>query len=110
MNLLQAGRARSFLPVVRMSRAGVTVIRPLVLSTEAAIIDEVRRLGLPVLETVCPFAGRTERARVRGFIKALRSGEGGLAVPDLYAKVVNALENLSDGDAWGGCPSNEEGC
>ena len=97
MNLLQAGRARSFLPVVHMSRAGVTVIRPLVLSTEAAIIDEARRLSLPILETVCPFAGRTERARVRALLKALRAD-----VPDLHAKVLNALENLSDGDGWSG--------
>ena len=29
---------------------------------------------------------------------------------DVETTVVNALENLSDGDAWGGCPSNEEGC
>ena len=45
LNLLHAGRARSFQPVAYMSRTGVTVIRPLALSTEAAIIDEARRLA-----------------------------------------------------------------
>ena len=96
LNLLHAGRARSFQPTALMSRTGVTVIRPLVLSTEAAIIDEARRLRLPILETVCPYAGRTERQTMRDLLKTLRAD-----VPDLYSKVLNALENLSDGDRWG---------
>lgn len=96
MNLLQAGRARSFLPVVHMSRAGVTVIRPLVLSTEPAIVDEARRLALPVLaHASCPWAGRTERQRVRTFLSRLRAD-----VPDLNGKLLNALERLSGQDAW----------
>ena len=96
LNLLHAGRARSFQPVALMSRTGVTVIRPLVLSTEAAVIDEAGRLGLPILETVCPYAGRTERQSVRDLLGRLRGD-----VPDLYSKVLNALENLSDEDRWG---------
>ena len=95
LNLLHAGRARSFQPVATMSRTGVTVIRPLVLSTEAAITDEARRLSLPILETVCPYAGQTERSNVRDMIKGLRAG-----VPDIYGKVLNALERISDSDRW----------
>ncbi len=95
MNLLHAGRARSFHPVSLMSRTGVTVIRPLVLSTEAAIIDEAKRLALPVIASACPFAGHTERQRVREFVADLRG-----RVPDLYAKIVNALQNLSDSESW----------
>ena len=72
-----------------------TVIRPLIASPEAAIVDEVKRLGLPVLETVCPFAGGTERQRVKDLLEALRRD-----VPDLFSNVVNALENLSDADRW----------
>ena len=95
MNLLHAGRAKSFQPVSLMSRTGITVIRPLVLSTEAAIIDEAQRLALPVIASACPFAGHTERQRIREFIADLRG-----KVPDLYAKIVNALENLSDSESW----------
>ena len=96
MNLLRAGRARSFLPAVHMSRAGVTVVRPLVLSTEAAIIDEARRLALPVMEhAACPYAGHTERQRIRDFLADLRAD-----VPDLNSKLLNALSNLSGADAW----------
>ena len=95
MNILHAGRAKSFQPVSLMSRTGVTVIRPLVLSTEAAIIDEAKRLALPVIESACPFAGHTERQRIREFVAELRG-----KVPDLFAKIVNALENLSDSESW----------
>ena len=95
MNLFHAGRARSFQPTAHMSRTNITVIRPLVLSTEAAIIDEAKRLSLPVIESVCPFAGHTERQRIREYIANLRR-----EVPDIYAKIVNALENLSDSESW----------
>ncbi len=95
MNIFHAGRAKSFQPVSLMSRTNITVIRPLVLSTEAAIIDEAKRLELPVIPSACPFAGHTERQNTRDFIADLRR-----KIPDLYSKIVNALENLSDSDAW----------
>ena len=95
MNLLHAGRAKSFQPVAYMSRTNIKVIRPLIFATEAAIIDEAKRLELPIVKSPCPFAGHTERQRTREFIADLRK-----KIPDLYAKVVNALENLSDSDNW----------
>ena len=95
MNLIHTGRAQSFQPTAHMSRTGVTVIRPLVLSTEAAIIDEAKRLSLPIIPTSCPFAGHTERQRIRDYIAELR-----IRVPDLYGKIVHALENLSDSESW----------
>ena len=95
MNLLHTGRAKSFQPVAYMSRTNIKVIRPLVLSTEAAIIDEAKRLELPIIKSPCPFAGHTERQRTREFILELRK-----KIPDVYSKVINALENLSDLDSW----------
>ena len=95
MNLLHTGRAQSFRPTAHMSRTGITVIRPLVLSTEAAIIDEAKRLSLPIIPTSCPFAGHTERQRIREYIAGLRE-----TVPDLYGKILHALENLSDSESW----------
>lgn len=95
MNLLHAGRAKSFQPVAHMSRTNVTVIRPLVLSSEAAIIDEAKRLGLPVISSACPFAGHTERQRTREFVFELKK-----RIPDLYSKIINALENLNGLESW----------
>ena len=95
MNLFHSGRAKSFQPKALMTRTGVTVIRPLVLSTESAIIDEVRRLNLPVISSPCPFAGHTERQRVREYIAGLRKD-----IPDLYGKILHALQNLTDSESW----------
>ena len=95
MNLMHAGRAKSFQPVAYMSRTCVTVIRPLILSSEAAIIDEAQRLELPIIPSACPFAGHTERQKTRDFISELRK-----KIPDINSKVINALENLSDNDSW----------
>ena len=95
MNLFHTGRAKSFQPKAYMSRTNVTVIRPLVLSAEAAIIDDAKRLELPVIASACPFAGHTERQRIREYISDLR-----VRVPDLYAKILNALENLSESESW----------
>lgn len=95
MNLLRSGRAKSFKPKFFMTRTAVTVIRPLVLSTEAAIIDEVKRLELPVIKSPCPFAGHTERQRIREQISGLAGN-----IPDLYGKILHALQNLSDSESW----------
>ena len=95
MNLFHAGRAKSFQPVALMSRTNVTVIRPLIFATESAVIDEAKRLELPVIKSPCPFAGHTERQRTREFISDLRK-----KIPDIYSKVINALENLSEQDCW----------
>ncbi len=90
MNLFQTGRAKSFQPVAYMSRTGVTVIRPLVLSTEAAIIDEAKRLELPIIPSACPYAGHTNRQETREFIAELRE-----RIPDLYVKILHALRESS---------------
>lgn len=95
MNLFHSGRAKSFQPKSLMTRTGVTVIRPLILSTESAVIDEVKRLNLPVISSPCPFAGHTERQRIREYIAGLRRD-----IPDLYGKILHALENLSDSESW----------
>lgn len=95
MNLLHSGRAKSFQPKSLMTRTGVTVIRPLVLSTESAIVDEVKRLNLPVISSPCPFAGHTERQRIREYIAGLRKD-----IPDLYGKILHALQNLTESESW----------
>ena len=87
LNLFHTGRSQSFYPAAFMSRANIHVIRPLVLSSEAMIIDEVKRLELPVIESTCPFAGHTHRDNIREIVSNLRKNY----VPDLYAKIIHAL-------------------
>ena len=95
MNIFHTGRAKSFKPSAHMSRTNVTVIRPLILSTEDAIIDEVKRLNLPIISSPCPFAGHTQRQKIRDLISSLK-----ISIPDIHGKVLHSLENISENDKW----------
>jgi tRNA(Ile)-lysidine synthase TilS/MesJ len=95
MNLLRAGRARSFQPKFFQDRTGVEVIRPLIYTRESAVIAEAHRLELPILATNCPYAGKTERQRVKETLTGMAA-----LYPDLYGNVLNALKTLSSSDRW----------
>jgi tRNA(Ile)-lysidine synthase TilS/MesJ len=95
MNLLRAGRARSFQPKFFQERTCVEVIRPLICTRESAVIAEARRLELPVLASNCPYAGKTERQRVKETLAGMAA-----SYPDLYSNVLNALKTLSSSDRW----------
>jgi tRNA(Ile)-lysidine synthase TilS/MesJ len=101
MNLLRAGRARSFQPKFFQDRTGVEVIRPLIYTRESAVIAEAHRLELPILPTNCPYAGKTERQRVKETLTGMAA-----LYPDLYGNVLNALKTLSSSDRWQAYPSS----
>ncbi|MDR1376542.1 MAG: tRNA 2-thiocytidine biosynthesis protein TtcA, partial [Synergistaceae bacterium] len=82
MNLFRGGRIRSFQPKFLQDRTGIEVIRPLIYAGETSILDEARRLELPILLGACPYAGKTERQRTKEML-----GEMMTRVPDIFANV-----------------------
>lgn len=95
MNLLRAGRAKSFQPRVYQDRSRLWVIRPLIYARESAVVAEAERLELPVLSTCCPYAGKTERQRTKEMLASMKK-----RVPDLFSNVLNALRSLDGADRW----------
>lgn len=95
MNLFRAGRFKSFQPKLFQDRTNLWIIRPLVYLRETKIIADVERLALPVLKNPCPFAGETERQRIKKFLH-----ETSQKIPDIYANTLNALKNINGDDAW----------
>ena len=95
MNLFRAGRAKSFQPKFLQDRTGVEVIRPLIYARETSIVAEARRLELPILLGACPYAGKTERQRVKEMLAEMKT-----RVPDIFGNVANALKTLDDSDRW----------
>lgn len=95
LNLFRAGRFKSFKPKFYQDRTDLWLIRPLIYLRESRIVNEVARLGLPVLDNSCPYAGETERQRIKELIKTLSS-----YVPDIHSNTLNAIRNLSDNDRW----------
>ena len=87
MNLLDLGTLDCFKPVTYLSRKDLTMIRPLILTTEEDIEAAVRRQGLPVVKNPCPIDHETERARVDTLVKELEE-----QYPGLSQKTIGALQ------------------
>ncbi len=87
MNLWRGGRLECFCPVTHLSRRGLTVIRPLVLATEAEVTAAVRKAGLPVVKSRCPVDGATERAAMADFVHTMAQRD-----PAFRQKMLNALQ------------------
>lgn len=95
MNLFRTGRFKSFQPKFFQDRTNLWLIRPLIYLRETKIIADVERLGLPVLKNACPFAGETERQRIKILLQELSKD-----VPDIHANTLNALKNIASRDRW----------
>ncbi len=78
MNLLNEGRIGCFSPVSYLSRKDLTLIRPLVFAPEREIRNAVRRAQLPVVKSLCPVDGCTERQWTKEFLETLEKGHPGV--------------------------------
>ena len=96
LNLVSGGRFRCFAPRTWHSRSRITVIRPLVYLQERHIRSEVQRLGLLPVAPPCPYAGGTERARIKELLALLQE-----RYPDIRSNVLHALQNIRQEDCWG---------
>ena len=95
MNIFRAGRAKSFKPKLWQDRTNVEIIRPLIYTSENSIIDEARRLELPILPSTCPYAGKTERQRTKKMLADLKT-----KIPELFSNVIHALKTIDSSDRW----------
>ena len=96
MSLFQEGRIHTFHPKTKLSRTGITVIRPLVYVPESHVKHMDRLLSLPVVKSPCPVDGKTARAEMDDLLRALKKNDQVnlllIAVhPDHQKKGVNAI-------------------
>jgi tRNA(Ile)-lysidine synthase TilS/MesJ len=71
MSMFMEGRLNTLAPKSFLSRSGITLVRPLIYLPESHIKGVVKRLGLPVQPSVCPFEGITARDEAKDAIAAL---------------------------------------
>ena len=88
LSLIHEGRFRTFHPVTRMSRSGITVIRPLIYLPEYHVRHMQKILNLPVLKSSCPVDGKTERQTAANLLTDLRK-----RFPDAPERILHALQN-----------------
>lgn len=87
MNLFNEGRIDCFSPVSYMSEKNISVIRPLVLVPERTVSGTAKRLNFPVVKSLCPADGKTNRETMRQFIIDRKSNDRSFS-----DKIIGALE------------------
>ncbi|MEA3285411.1 MAG: ATP-binding protein, partial [Synergistota bacterium] len=95
MNLFRTGRFRSFQPRIWQSNSGMNLIRPLLYLTEKAILQEISRMGLPLVRYTCPFSLETERTRAKELVSDLTA-----RFPDAKQNILHALRSIDGKDRW----------
>ncbi len=78
LNLFHEGRIGCFQPVTYLSRADITLIRPLVYMPEKDVRYFASRERLPVVSSPCPADGHTEREEMKRLLDTLDRAHKGL--------------------------------
>ncbi|MEG1887036.1 MAG: tRNA 2-thiocytidine biosynthesis TtcA family protein [Oscillospiraceae bacterium] len=93
MNLLNGGTIASFQPVSYLSRKDLYLIRPLIFCEEKEIIRVINKTEIPIVKSLCPADGCTEREKAKGYINDLEK-----EYPALKKKIIGAMQkkHISD--------------
>lgn len=95
MNLFTEGRIGCYSPVTSYPDRNLTLIRPLVLASEKAIKQAVKKNHIPIVKSACPADGHTNRQTTKDFIaEAERKNHG------FKDRIFGALQR-SGIDGWG---------
>jgi tRNA(Ile)-lysidine synthase TilS/MesJ len=96
MNLFTEGRIGCFAPSTYLTNKKVTVIRPLSLAPEKEVRRAARRNMLPVVESVCPADGHTNREKTKSFLAEMERSDHGFK-----DRIFGAMKRANI-DGWGG--------
>ena len=78
LNLFHEGRIGCFQPVTYLSRADITLIRPLLYMPEKDVRYFAGREQLPVVKSPCPADGHTEREEMKKLLDSMERAHKGL--------------------------------
>ncbi len=95
MSLIYEGRIHTFHPKTYMSRANITVIRPMIYMPEKDVIHMQKLLQLPVLHNDCPANGHTKRQEMKDLLHELAK-----RYPHLEENMLSALKNDEQYSLW----------
>ncbi|MGN1261724.1 MAG: tRNA 2-thiocytidine biosynthesis TtcA family protein [Candidatus Enteromonas sp.] len=91
MNMIHGGRVATFEPFMRLDRAGITFIRPLILAREEDLRGMAKEENLPVVPRVCPADGFTEREWTKNLLARIYEER-----PEAEANLSSMLANYKD--------------
>ena len=93
--LLHEGRVHTFHPKSYLSKADLTVIRPMVYLPEKHIIHVAREMQLPIIPSPCPANGATEREEMKYLLDSLCK-----LYPNAREMMLSALQNEAQYGLW----------
>lgn len=93
--LLHEGRIHTFHPKSYLSKADLTVIRPMVYLPEKHIIHVARKMQLPIIPSPCPANGTTEREEMKYLLDSLCK-----LYPNAREMMLSALQNEAQYGLW----------
>lgn len=93
--LLHEGRIHTFHPKSYLSKADLTVIRPMVYLPEKYIIHVAREMQLPIIPSPCPANGATEREEMKYLLDSLCK-----LYPNAREMMLSALQNEAQYGLW----------
>ena len=93
--LLHEWRIHTFHPKSYLSKADLTVIRPMVYLPEKHIIHVAREMQLPIIPSPCPANGATEREEMKYLLDSLCK-----LYPNAREMMLSALQNEAQYGLW----------
>lgn len=93
--LLHEGRIHTFHPKSYLSKADLTVVRPMVYLPEKHIIHVAREMQLPIIPSPCPANGATEREEMKYLLDSLCK-----LYPNAREMMLSALQNEAQYGLW----------
>ena len=92
LNLFYTGSINTFSPVSYMDRSKITLIRPLIYTSEKDTRRFVRKNNLEVMPKVCPMDGTSKREDMKQLIFTLTK-----SIPMIRANLFGAIQSNLDG-------------
>lgn len=96
MNLFNEGRIGCYAPKSYLSRKDLLLIRPLSFATEKEVISAVKQDNLPIVKSVCPVDGYTNRQKTKDFLEEREKID-----PGFKYRLFGAMRRANVDD-WGG--------
>lgn len=87
LNLFYTGNVNTFSPISYMDRSKITLIRPLVYTSEKEIRRFIRKNNLTVMPKVCPMDGTSKREDMKQLIISLTK-----SIPMIRANLFGAIQ------------------
>ncbi len=97
MNIIHGGRLSTFDPVMYLSNAEITFIRPFCLCFESDIARTANELNIPIVKSGCPNDGYTDRQAIKEFLHQIYHQYKGSKENMLLALYNHQQVNLYEG-------------